>query len=222
MSIPTILPGFKYLVETRKLNEETIRAFHLSYLDQQGNVYIGAEFKGAGLTIPSFFAKNSVLFPILDMYGNVVSISSRPLGPSTKKYINTVYEKADHLYGLYHTWQDCLKEQSVYVVEGNVSLLTPWQHGVKNIVAMLGSNFSYTQLCLLSRFVKKIVFVSDKDKAGEGFIQTMKRDIPREFYDSDVKFFYVDLPAGSDPDDYFKQGHTLADFKALPEKELKL
>lgn len=222
MAIPLILPGFKYLIESRKLTEETIRAFNLGYMDDKGMPYIGADFQGKLPAMPNTF-KNSVLFPIADVYGNVVSVSARPLGTSASKYINTSYEKADHLYGLAHTWKDCLQQQSAYIVEGNLSLLTPWQHGVKNIVAMLGSNISHTQICLLSRYVKKVVFVSDKDKAGEKFIDKMKHAIPEKFYDSDLEFFYIDLPQGSDPDDFFvKRGATLADFKSLPEKELKL
>lgn len=223
MGIPLILPGFKYLIESRKLTEETIRAFDLGYLDKNGMPYIGADFKGQLPAMPVSF-RNSVLFPIEDVYGNVVSVSARPLGVSASKYINTSYEKADHLYGLAHTWKDCLQQQSAYIVEGNLSLLTPWQHGVKNIVAMLGSNISHTQICLLSRYVKKVVFVSDKDKAGEKFIEKLrKHTIAEKFYDSDLQFCYIDLPEGSDPDDYFvKRGATLADFKSLPEKELKL
>ena len=50
-------------------------------------------------------------------------------------------------YELPH-YKELLKEQSVYVVEGNLSMLTPWQHNIKNIIALLGSNISHTQICL--------------------------------------------------------------------------
>ena len=218
--IPTILKGFDYLVNVRKLTESTIRQFNLGYCDSQGETYIGAEFTGTLPTLPATM-RNSTLFPIMDLYNNCVAVSARPLGSAQTKYVNTVYDKADHLYGLSVTWQDCLKEQKVYVVEGNLSMLTPWQHGLKNIVAMLGSNFSMTQLCLLSRFVKNITFIPDGDKAGINFVEKLRKNIPSKFYDSDIQFSYIQLPNGNDPDDYFKQ-HTLEEFKALPENKLVL
>jgi DNA primase len=217
-----ILPGFKYLVENRKLTEQTIRTFNLGYHTAEGETYIGAEFTGTLPTLPATM-RNSTIFPIIDTYGTCVAVSARSLDskPNTPKYINTVFEKAKNLYGINVTWRDMLREQSVYVVEGNFSLLVPWQNGVKNIVAMLGSNLSLTQIALLNRFVKKVVFVSDKDKAGERFIEKMRLATKQKFYDSDIEFFYKDLSQGSDPDDYFtKLGGTLEEFKALPEKEL--
>lgn len=218
--IPTVLPAYKYLIETRKLNEETIRKFGLGYITSEGIVYLPAEFTS---TLPQLDKKhffNSTLFPIFDLYGNCIAASVRPLGPTKTKYINTEYEKKDHLYGLSVTWPECLKEQSVYVVEGNVSLLQMYQAGIKNCVAMLGSRLSPTQVCLLSRFVKKIVMVPDADKAGRNLLDKMHDEIiPKKLYDADVKFMYVELPDGQDPDDYFKT-HTKQDFLGLAEKEL--
>ena len=220
--IPTILPAFDYLCNVRKLTEDTIRKFSLGYCDPNGEIYIGAEFRGTLPILPATM-RNSTIFPIFNAHGECIAVSARPLGSSQTKYINTSYEKADHLYGLNVVWRDCLKEQTAYVVEGNLSMLTPWQHGIKNIVAMLGSNFSITQLALLNRFVKKIIFVPDGDQAGEKFVKKIKDAIGTKFYDSDIQFNYLELPKGSDPDDLFvKQGFTLEQFKSLPEKEFKV
>ena len=141
--------------------------------------------------------------------------------PGTPKYTNTVYEKANHLYGLNVTWKKCLQDQKVYVVEGNVDVLQTYQAGIHNVVGMLGSAFSFTQLCLLSRFVKKIVFVPDPDKAGKGLLEKLQKAIPKKFYDSDIEFFYIALPIGQDPDNYFK-AHSKEEFLSLPENRLVL
>lgn len=218
--IPTVLPAYKYLTETRKLSEETIRTFTLGHVSQEGFVYLPAEFSS---TLPEEMKKphfnNSSLFPIFDLYGDCIAVSARPLGPTKTKYINTVYKKSDHLYGLSVTWPECLKEQSVYVVEGNVSLLQMYQAGIKNCVAMLGSELSTTQVCLLSRFVKKIVLVPDADTKGALFLEKMGKLLPKKLYDADVKFTFVCLPDGKDPDDFFRE-KTKQDFLSIPEEEL--
>lgn len=216
--ISTVLPAYKYLSEVRKLNEDTINTFNLGYVSPEGSVYVGADFTG---TIPlmdkRFF--HATMFPIFDMFGTCVAVSVRPLGLTQTKYINTAYEKSEHLYGLNITWKDCFKEGKVYVVEGNISLLQMYQAGIKNCVAMLGSKLSVRQVCLLSRFVKNIVIVPDSDKAGTQLIAKLQENIPGKLYDADVKFSYIQLPPGQDPDDYFKI-NTKQDFLNLSEEEL--
>lgn len=220
--ISIALPSYKYLIEERKLTEDTIRAFHLGYIAQDSEVYIYADFQDILPTLPNTF-RHSTMFPIFDLYGNVVSVSVRPLisKPNSPKYINTSYEKADHLYGLHLNYKEILKTQKVYVVEGNLSMLTPWQHGLKNIVALLGSNISYTQLCLLSRFAKNVVFCPDADQAGTNFIEKLKKNTSSRFYDGDLKFSYIQLPPKQDPDNYFQE-HSLQEFLNIPEQELFL
>jgi DNA primase len=218
--ISQILPAYKYLVQERKLTDSTILAWHLGYCDFQGEVYIDADFQSTLPALPQTM-RHSTLFPIYDLYGQVVSVSARPLGFSKIKYVNTSYEKADHLYGLHLNYKEILRTQKVYVAEGNLSMITPWQHGLKNVVALLGINISHTQLCLLNRFAKQVVFMVDADKAGENFIEKMRQQIPSRFYDTDMKFSFVQLPFKQDPDSYF-QDHSLEEFNALPEEELVL
>lgn len=217
--ISLALPAYKYLVEQRKLNEDTIRTFHLGYIDDKGEQYVDVDFPGRLPAIDRRFF-HSTMFPIFDLYGTCIALSVRPLGHSDVKYINTAYEKGEHLYGLSVTAANCLRSQTVYVVEGNISLLQMYQAGVTNCVAMLGSKLSARQVCLLNRFVKKIVLVPDADKAGRKLVEKMQKEIiPTRLYDSDVKFTYIELPDGQDPDDYFKS-NTALNFLSLPEKEL--
>jgi DNA primase len=219
--ISKTLPAYKYLIEKRNLTEDTIRTFNLGYVDENGMPYIGADFQGKLPAMDKRFF-HSTMFPIFDLYGTCVAVSVRPLGPTQTKYINTAYEKSEHLYGLSITAANCLKTQAVYVVEGNISLLQMYQAGVTNCVAMLGSKLSARQVCLLNRFVKKIVLVPDADKAGRKLVEKMQKEvIPEKMYDSDVKFTYVELPDGCDPDDYFKV-NSMQNFLCLPEKELSI
>ena len=220
--ISQILPSNRYLMRERKLSEEVILRFHLGYVDHSGEIYIDADYQGQ---IPSLDKRfyHSTLFPVQSVYGDTVAVSCRPLNPSPTKYINTTYDKAKHLYGLTQAWPECLKEKCVYVVEGNISFLQMYQAGIKNCVAMLGSNLSTFHVALLNRYVTKIIMVPDSDKAGMNVIEKLKKNLPTKLYDSDIQFTYVQLPPTQDPDDYFKSGlHTKQDFLALPEQEILL
>lgn len=201
-----MLLGIQYLKDTRHLTDEVIRKFNLGWCDAKGFIYIGTNFK-ENMAL-DFKFQSSVLFPIFDMYGSFVGVSARSLDrkADAPKYVNTVYAKANNLYGLNFTWQDCLKENKAYVVEGNVDALMMWQSGIKNVVGMLGSNIHPTQVCLLSRFVDHIVFVPDGDKAGEKFLQKLKYNMPSKFYNGGtVKFSIVNLPEGYDPDKFLQE-----------------
>lgn len=199
------LPGIQYLLESRGLTEDTIRTFSLGYCDSFGITYVDADFTGVLPTLDKRFYESSV-FPIQDLYGRVIGVSVRPLKqtPNSPKYINTVYDKACHLYGLHVTWKECLAQKKVYVVEGNLDTLMMYQSGIRNVVGMLGSNFTPTQLCLLSRFVNEIVLVPDGDKAGINFFNRMQKNLTKKFQNFDVQFKTISLPIGYDPDKFLR------------------
>jgi len=215
------LPAFKYLMDERGLSEEIIRMFHLAARDSRGMNYVDAD-----MTEPfpelDFRFNNASLFPIFDLYGKCIGVSARPLNPKPQdsKYVNTSYEKAEHLYGLNVSWKECVKEKSAYVVEGNISMLQMYQGGIKNVVAMLGSNFSVSQLCIIAGFVTSIIFVPDGDMAGLNFMEKTKSTLLKRYKDVPVSFSFKMLPTGMDPDDYFRK-YSKEEFLALPQVEVK-
>lgn len=216
-----ILPAFKYLLNERHLTEESIWLFHLGHCDNRGMLYVDADFTEA---IPQldFRFNNAAIFPVLDLYGKCVGISCRPLvpKPDLPKYINTNYEKSEHLFGLNFAYPFCIAEKSVYVVEGNLDVIMCRQKGIKNVVGLLGSNFSVTQLGLLIGFVEKIIFVLDGDMAGINFMEKLKGILVKRYKDVPVSFYFKLLPfdgkTKTDPDS-FLQNHTKEEFLALPE-----
>lgn len=226
------LPAYKYLIEERKLSENIIRAFHLAYEDSKGMIYVDADIPEP-LKAPitetkqlDFRFLNSSVFPVFDLYNKIVGVSARPLvaKPDLPKYINTSYEKSEHLYGLNVTYPFCIAERTVYVVEGNLDVLSMYQREIKNVVGLLGSNFSSTQLALLIGFVEKIVFVLDGDMAGINFMEKLKGILTNRYKDIPVQFSFKFLPFDGitkvDPDSYL-QNHTKEEFLALPEIEVK-
>lgn len=214
------LPAFKYLMDERGLTENTIREFHLGYVDPKGTTYIDADFEG---TLPQmdFRFYNSSLFPVQSLYGDVVGVSCRPLvaKPDMPKYINSSYEKAEHLYGLFQSWKDLVKEKAVYVVEGNLDVIMCRQKGLYNVVGMLGSNFSISQLSTVLGFVTKTVFVPDGDMAGLNFMEKTRNTLLKRYKDVPMSFSFLMLPQGFDPDSYLKK-YSKEEFLALPQIEV--
>jgi DNA primase len=202
-------PGHHYLINERHLTEETVKTFHLAYKSLEGHLYCDSDFPAGTLDLDPRF-NGRVWFPIFDMYNNLIGISARILiqRATDPKYINTVYPKANHLFGLNVSWKECLRTKTAYVVEGNVDMIRLYQAGIKNVVGMLGSNLTETQLCLLSRFVKKVVLVPDGDTAGEKFLDKFTKAIDRKkFSNFDLTFTQVHLPIGYDPDKFvFEKG----------------
>jgi DNA primase len=204
-----MISGFQYLIEKRHLTEETVRAFHLGYLSPKGDLYADPKCPELvkELTKKDFRFRDTVLFPIFDMYGDVIAVSARLMVPKEghPKYVNTIYEKASHLYGLHLAWPEILRSRKVYVVEGNVDVLQMHQHGLTNTVAMLGSNLSVKQVALLSRFADEIVLVPDGDEAGVKVLEKFRKLVPKRYSDTHLKFSYVPLPDQLDPDTYLSK-----------------
>ena len=194
--------------EQRGLNEDTIKTFGLGYCDTRGYV-----------TTPevSSFIDNrfyhSALFPICNLYGVPVSVSARPLSKGSPfKYIHSAYDKAHHLYGLNVTWQSILEKRKAYICEGNFDLLTLHQNGITNVVAMLGSQFSATQLSLLVRFCDEIVIATDGDEPG----RKCADKITKLCRTRGIKSSILKLPSGMDPDNYIKNNGPEAFLKLAP------
>ena len=214
--------GIDYLTTHRYLTPDVMEKFRLCYCDEFGQVNSKAVHSYIDFKMPSLEPRfrDSVLFPIFNLYNKVIGVSARSLNPNNDiKYINTVYDKIKHLYGLNVTWRDCLKKRKVYIVEGNIDVIRMYQKGIKNVVGMLGSTLSLTQLIVLSRFVDEVVFVPDGDKAGTKFLERIvfgklgKKSLIEKNPNLNLTFLIIKLPEGSDPDTYLLDNKTEDLFK---------
>ena len=113
-------------------------------------------------------------FPLSDYRGRILGFSGRML-PTTKnqdsgKYINSpeteIYHKSFNLFGL-HLAKDFIRQQNaVIVTEGEFDMISPFQAGIKNIVAIKGTAFTEEQLQLLRRYTDTLILGLDSDFAG--------------------------------------------------------
>lgn len=147
--------------------------------------------------------RNRLMFPLKDHHGNICGFAGRILDPNDKeaKYINTtetlIYHKSDLLFGLSETKEEIKKSGQAVLVEGELDAISSYQAGVKNVVAIKGSALTTSQVQVLSRFTKKIIFALDSDIAGD---QAAHRGI--EVADNaGFSMKVVQIEGGKDPDE---------------------
>ncbi len=145
-----------------------------------------------------------IIFPIFSPNGRVVAFAGRKLreDDSGGKYINSpesiIYIKGRILYGLSHAKDDIRKIDKAIIVEGYMDLISLYQAGVKNVVAVSGTALTDDQAQLLSRYTKNVVLLFDADAAGiKASMRSIEILLKRDF---DVKI--STLPKGEDPDSY--------------------
>jgi DNA primase len=151
--------------------------------------------------------RGRVMFTLKDHRGNVVGFSGRVLDPTAKeaKYINTsetpVYIKGNVLYGLDVTRGAIQKENEAIVMEGELDLISSFQAGIGNVVAIKGSALTEGHVNLLRRYTEKLAFALDSDLAGDAAARRGIEIADRAGLDMRV----VILPSGKDPDEAVRE-----------------
>jgi len=216
----------------RGIKKESLEKFQLGYApnmwDGLQRFLVGKkgykveDLEKAGLVIPSsrpqvsgsrFYDRfrHRLMFPLRDHRGNIRGFAGRILTPEAKeaKYINTpetaIYHKSELLYGLFENKEEIKKEDKVILVEGELDAISSWQAGVKNVVAIKGSTLTSSQVQLLSRFTKNLVFALDADIAGN---QAAWRGA--EIADQwGMEMKVVEIKGGKDPDEVAQKNPQL-------------
>ena len=208
----------KYLQE-RHIKTQTLRSFGLGYALKGWENFINYA-KSRKLNIDKciqlgLIGKTSegklydklpgrLIFPIFSPNGRVVAFAGRILDPKDTgaKYINSpeslIYIKGRILYGLSFAKDDIRRLDKAIIVEGYMDLISLYQSGIKNVVAVSGTALTDDQAQLLSRYTKNVVLLFDADVAG---IKASMRSI-EILLKRDMEVKIVSLPKGEDPDSF--------------------
>lgn len=112
--------------------------------------------------------RNRVMFPIIDLRGNVIAFGGRVMDDSKPKYINTsdtlVYKKSNGVFGL--NLAKNANDNKLILVEGYMDVIALHQAGFTNAIACLGTAFTNEQANLLSRYADEVIICYDNDGAG--------------------------------------------------------
>lgn len=146
--------------------------------------------------------RDRIIFPIIDVYGEVVGFGGRVLDDSVPKYINSpetpVYHKGHSLYGLNVAKDFIRKEGCFLIVEGYFDLLALHTHGIKNIVSTLGTALTRDHIRRLKGYASQGIIIFDSDQAG---LNAASRSLSL-FLEENVTAKILVLPQGFDPDSY--------------------
>jgi len=206
-------------IEGRGISEETRKMFRLgyapdswdglgSYLKRKGAT--AAQIERSGLVVKKdaggFYDRfrGRVIFPVLDAQGRAVAFGGRVMQTGEPKYLNSpetaAYTKGRHLYGLHQTRDEIRRKKFAILVEGYLDLIIPYQFGVRNAVASLGTALTPEQAKLLGRFARRVVVNYDGDRAGISAAKRAIETLLAEDFDTKV----LVLPDNADPDEFIK------------------
>jgi DNA primase len=168
--------------------------------------------------------RDRVMFPIVDVRGNVIGFGGRVLGDGEPKYLNSpetpVFEKGRELYGLYQARRAIRDAGRVVVVEGYMDVVALAQHGIEYAAATLGTATTSLHVQKLLRQSDEIVFCFDGDEAGRRAAWRALEGSLAQLQDGkQVRFLF--LPEGEDPDSYIRK-NGMAGMEALFERAAPL
>ena len=146
--------------------------------------------------------RNRLMFPVIDVRGNVIGFSGRILGDGEPKYMNSpetlVFNKSRNLFAL----NLAKKSKSGYIIlsEGNIDVVSLHQAGFDSAVASLGTSLTPEQARLISRYTNQVIIAYDNDGAG---IKAAQRAIGI-LEKLDLKVKVLRLNGAKDPDEFIK------------------
>lgn len=203
-------------LELRGVTRETIERFRLGYSPATGDGLIRS-MKEKGFAVQVLedcglakraedgnryydYFRGRIMFPITDVQGRTLAFGARAMGDKPPKYLNSpetrLYNKSRNLYGLSYSRDAIRARNQAVLVEGYMDFVVPFQHGIENVVASLGTSLTPQQVELLGRYTHEVVVSYDPDSAG---VAATQRSLDL-FLEGDFRVRVVRLPAGQDPD----------------------
>ncbi|MDG4475346.1 DNA primase [Thiovibrio frasassiensis] len=207
-------------LEQRGISEEISKEFRLGFAPDSWNFLVNTlpkqnitpdAAKEAGLIVPrdngGFYDRfrNRVMFPIVGLTGRVIAFGGRILDDGQPKYMNSpespVFDKSRTLFGLFQNREHIRQAKNCLVVEGNFDLISLAVHGVRNVVAPLGTALTQAQIRSLKGYTDEVILLFDGDQAG---LKAAMRSVPL-FLSEQVTARIAVLPEDHDPDTFVRE-----------------
>ncbi|MBQ2349047.1 MAG: DNA primase [Clostridia bacterium] len=209
--------GLDYL-RSRQLSDQTINKFGLGFAPDSWTAltdhllakkFTSYELLQANLCIESKKGslidrfRNRVMFPIIDLKGNVIAFGGRIMTDEKPKYLNTsdtpVFKKGDGLFAFNIAKNS--KSDKFILCEGYMDVIALHQAGFDFAVAALGTALTSEQARKLKKYKETIVLCYDSDSAGQLATQRAIGILRKE----NVNVKVLQIPEGKDPDEYIKR-----------------
>lgn len=147
--------------------------------------------------------RDRVMFPIIDLRGNVIGFGGRKMSGDGPKYYNSpdtpVFKKTKNLFAL--NFAKNQKLERLILCEGYMDVISLHQAGFTEAVASLGTSLTSDQCRLASSYVDEAVLAYDSDEAGQ---KATKRAISL-LDEVGLRSKVLSIPDAKDPDEYIKK-----------------
>ncbi|MEA4911227.1 MAG: DNA primase [Oscillospiraceae bacterium] len=212
----------------RKLADSTIKHFGIGWAPDGWNAlrdhlhakgYADDELVDASVCFKSEknqkaydFFRDRIMFPVIDVRGNVVAFSGRTMGGDPRKYVNTrdtaVFKKSRTLFALNIAKNN--NKRQILVAEGQMDVIALHAAGFTNAVAALGTALTDEHARMIAQYADEVVLIYDSDEAG----QKATRRAIETFKSTNLTVRVINIPGAKDPDEFLKKNDPAA-FEAL-------
>lgn len=206
-------------LKNRALTDNTIRRFGLGY-SPNNRFALTNHLKSKGFTDSELIAANlvfkarsgngvidrfvdRVMFPIIDLRGNVIAFGGRIMSDQKPKYLNTsdtiVFNKSHNLFSLNNAKNAGTRR--LILCEGYMDVIAVNQAGFSDAVATLGTALTTEQAMLMKRYCDEVVICYDADEAGQ---KATARAIGI-LRNTGLVVRVLNIPDSKDPDEFIRK-----------------
>ena len=215
---PDAKSALSYFVEQRGLSIATIKHFGLGFAPNSFDAF-SKYMLAKGYTFEELEAgflcgksekgryydafRNRIMFPIIDVSGNVIAFGGRVMDDSRPKYKNSsdtpVFKKSRNLFALNFARHTC--QEQIILCEGYMDVIALHSAGFENAVATLGTAITSEQARIMSRYTKKVIISYDSDEAGQKAAMRAVKLLSEVGLDVTI----LKVNGAKDPDEYIKK-----------------
>lgn len=214
---PQAAPARAY-IEKRALSRQTVTRFGLGFAPDAWSALMDAmtakgytkqELLEAGLAVKSQKGglydrfRNRLMFPIIDLRGNVIGFGGRVMDDSTPKYLNSpetiIFNKRKNLFALNVAKKT--KQGFLILTEGYMDAIALHQYGFDCAVASLGTSLTEEHANLLAKYTDQIVITYDGDAAGQNATQRAISMLEK----TGLRVRVLRMQDAKDPDEFLKK-----------------
>ena len=209
--------GYAYL-RNRELSDKTITSYGLGFAPNSWDSLLKhlttkgfstEEMEAAAVIVKgrkgSYYDqfRNRVMFPIIDLRGNVIAFGGRVLDDSKPKYLNSsdtpVFKKSRNLFSLNFAKNEA--KDRLILAEGYMDVISIHQAGFHNVVATLGTALTAEQARLIAQYTGEVVIAYDSDGPG----QTATHRAVNIFDEVGIRAKVLHISGAKDPDEFIKK-----------------
>lgn len=180
---------------------------------------------GIGFAATGFFG-GRITLPIYNHRSELVGFTGRATKPDQDaKYKNSpdseLFNKKTLVFNEVRAKEAAREAGSIVFVEGHLDVVSMWQAGIRNVVALQGTGApDLTVLQRLSRNVKNFILCFDGDAGGRKAVEQFIGAAGPMATAGEVSINVVTLPDGQDPDEVIRSGGDLYSYLANAESWL--